>query len=60
MAFMLGLLLGLMLGVVLMFFIWAACNDTRNREAEKTGMINLGNEFYYIVKIKEENKNEQN
>lgn len=60
MPFTLGALIGLILGTVLMLFLWAACNNVTNREAKKAGIINLGNEFYYIVKIKEENKNEQN
>lgn len=58
MPFTLGAFIGLILGVVLMLFLWAACNNVENQKAKKTGIINLGNEFYYIVKIKEENKNE--
>ena len=60
MPFTLGALIGLILGTVLMLFLWAACDNVENQKAKKAGIINLGNEFYYIVKIKEENKNEQN
>ena len=60
MPFTLGAFIGLILGVVLMLFLWAACDNVENQKAKNAGIINLGNEFYYFVKIKEENKNEQN
>lgn len=60
MPFTFGALIGFILGVVLMLFLWASCNNLENQKAKETGIIKLGDEFYYIVKIKEENKDEQN
>ena len=60
MPFTLGAFIGLILGTVLMLFLWAACENNKERKAEKTGIIEFHNGFFRVIKIKEENKNEQN
>lgn len=60
MAFILGLLIGFILGFITMFFLWVSVEANKQKRAIETGIIQLYKDFFYITKIKEENKNEQN
>lgn len=60
MPFTLGVSVGLILGGFIMLFLWAVCENNKEKKAEETGIIEFHNGFFRVIKIKEENKNEQN
>ena len=60
MPFTLGAFIGFILGAISMFFLWVACEAHSQKRAEETGIIQLHDGFFRVIKIKEENKNEQN